>query len=181
VLCLVRSRTPLQIGADRAHRLLKSLGQGQIAVRLQEGDEAVDGGLGRLGASLVTADTIGYDKQVSEGSGGPGDAVLVFGAFPADVALDADGYNYGRRVRPERRHARELSGISYRKCAKFQPQLLNIPHAQENEGGSQPEHQHTAEDGEAGAERCSSGIARLRLTVRSGTAVFRPIGKLSVG
>jgi hypothetical protein len=95
VLCLVRSRAPLQIGADRAHRLLKSLGQGQIAVRLQEGDEAVDGGLGRLGAALVTADTISYDKQISEGSGGPGDAVLVFGAFPADVALDADGFYYG--------------------------------------------------------------------------------------
>jgi hypothetical protein len=90
MLRLVCSGTPLQIGADRAHRLLKCLRQRQIAVRLQKADEAIDGGLGSFGASLITAYAIGDDKQISERSGGPGDAVLVFGAFPADVALDAD-------------------------------------------------------------------------------------------
>ena len=52
--------------------------------------KSVDNGLCSLSATLMTSNTIGYDKKVSERGRGTGNTVLIFGAFLADIALHTD-------------------------------------------------------------------------------------------
>jgi hypothetical protein len=52
--------------------------------------ESIDNGLCSLSTTLMASNAIGYDEKVSKGGGGPGNTVLVFGAFLADITLHAD-------------------------------------------------------------------------------------------
>jgi hypothetical protein len=52
--------------------------------------KSIDDDLRSLGATLMASNPVGNDKKISKGGGGTGNAVLIFGAFLADVALHAD-------------------------------------------------------------------------------------------
>jgi hypothetical protein len=94
VLVIPCSRSRSQSGVHAANGLLKSIGQRKIAIGLQEIYEAVYGDLRGFRAPLISADAVCYDEEIAEWSFGPGDAVLVFSALFADVALDANGDNH---------------------------------------------------------------------------------------